>query len=501
MKKIVLLSVMFLPGLVLHSQTINWAVNTTTTPNKTKLTVDKASNLYLYGYTETYYPNEREGSIISKYNPDGGLMFTREWKDKFFISSMLNDGSGNFYFCGHFRDTVYGEGISLISNGSSDGFFGKMDENGKVAWTIGFGGRKKDLASDITFNQDSSEIVITGGVDSSFILYDYTYNNAHKAIFVARFNLAGGLQSYKTFAFTPNEYGDNIGWEIQPDGNNGYYMLASRMGDHWSNESTPSGSPSEGHYVFNLDDQLNIRWSTFIISSGCYYGYSCANIAVQNGQACVPSFCSGKYGGTGRLQKLEATGGSPTWSITNYDGHYYDTHASGKNLLYVGNEEANGCPCEDNNPGYARIKMLDENNEDKILLSKYAFHFYNITQAPNGNIYVFGGTWTDDPHLQGKSLEKGYFIFSMQSPPASYEFKPAGNNLLSAYPNPSSGYVEIINEKMIDEITIMNGNGTIIRSVEPEAKAWTIRDLDAGYYIVRLKDSEGYRSGKVLVNK
>jgi hypothetical protein len=255
----------------------------------------------------------------------------------------------------------------------------------------------------------------------------------------------------------------------------------------------------EGEYVFSLDTSLQVRWSRFIISSSCYYGYSCEGLGILGGKASIPSFCSGKYGGTGRLQQLDASSGNTAWSVVNDDGTYYDTHAGPHGLLYVGNEEANGCPCEDNNPGYARIKLLDGRNDDRVLFSKYGFHFYRVAQAPNGNIYVFGDSFSGDPHLQGRPLERGYILFAMQGPPASYEFGLPQPGQLSAYPNPSSDYVEIVNEKMIEELTVMNGSGAIIAQVRPEAKSWTIRDLRPGCYFVRIKDPGGFHSGKIVV--
>jgi hypothetical protein len=498
-KALPLLLIILISSKVLDAQLINWARNTEAPPGRFWITTDRASNLYTYGYTETWRPSEHEVSVIKKYSPDGQLIFSRQWKDKVFISSLLNDGKGSFYFCGFFRDTVNEQGISLTSNGHADGFFGKMDEEGTVAWTIGFGGAGNDRAQDLCFNADSSEIVLTGGVESTVFMYGYEQFTTEEAIFVARFDLSGGMQSYRTYAYTPDEYGRNTGREIRSNGSGGYYLLASRMGDHWSNEQNPSGSPMEGEYVFSLDTSLQIRWSRYIISSSCYYGHFCEGLGILAGEACIPSFCSGKYGGTGRLQRLEASSGNTGWSVTNEDGYYYDTHTTSSGLLYVGNEEANGCPCEDNNPGYARIKLVDDSSGDRVLFSKYGFHFYRVVQAPNGSIYVFGDAFEGDPHLQGRPLERGYILFSMQGPPASFDLRLPQQGLLSVYPNPSSDYVEIVNGQMIEELTVLNGSGAIITQVRPDAKSWTLNDLMPGYYLVRIKDVNGYHSSKVLV--
>lgn len=482
----------------LFAQSVNWAVNVENPPTETRLVVDHQSNLYLYGYTEMYYPSDLDGSFFRKYAPSGELLFSKDWKAKVFISRMIGDGEGSFYFCGYFKGVVNDQGIHLESNGGTDGFLGKMNTDGKVQWTVGFGGARDDKACDLTFNADSTEIVFTGGIDSTVVIYDYPLLTTPQAIFVARMDLNGGLLSYKTHVFSANEHGDNIGLEIE-NRNGGYYLLADRMGDHWNND-VPSGSPLAGRYLFNLNENMEILWSKYIISSSCYYGYSCRNMSVQNNEACVPSFCSAKYGGTGRLQKFGSPAGEPTWTISNNDGTYYDTHAAGNRVFYVGNEEANGCPCQDNNPGFARVKMIDENNADQILISKYGFHFYSLTQAPNGNVYVFGYTNVNDPHLQGQKIRQGYFLFSMQSPPASFKgIDQEGQDILTIYPNPSSGYMEIVHDQLMEEITVVNGNGMTVRQLKPEAKAYTIRDLDPGYYLVRVKYRGGSSHSKVIV--
>lgn len=501
MKKKLPALILFLFCAIVKGQDVSWAVNTPTPSFVSHLVVDRASNVYMYGSSEIEYRPDLEGSVLRKYSSNGELIYSREWKTKFFISSMINDGKGHFYFCGRFQGDLHQQGISLRSHGSHDAFLGRMDEEGNIEWTLGFGGSQSDRLTDISFNSDSSEIAVTGGIDSTIMLNGYELNTPPRSIFVASFGLDGQILHYRIYSNYTNEYGSNMGLEIASDGGAGFYLLADKMGDHWSNEAHPSGSPMEGRHVMLLDSSLNVKWSRFIISSSCYYGYSCSGMGVQNGMACVPSFCSGKYGGSGRLEKLGGTGGVTSFSLMNNDGQYYDTYGNGKSLFYVGNEEVNGCPCQDNNPGFARVKVLDENNQDRILLSKYAFHFYNIVVAPNGNIYVAGETDGRDDQLQGHALHQGYFLFAMRMPPTSFEAVDPAEQAITAYPNPSADYVEIVDEDLMTELVVYNSAGVIIRNFKPNAKSLTIKNLDAGYYLVRVKNEKGYRTGKVLVVK
>src|SRR5690606_5223163 len=117
--------------------------------------------------------------------------------------------------CGFFRGQVKENGVSLNATGGTDGFFGLMDDNCNVRWVIGFGGAKDDKARTLCFNSDTSEIVIAGGIDSTLMLYGYPMITTPAAIFVARFNLQGGLASYRTYAFAPGDDGHNMGYEIE----------------------------------------------------------------------------------------------------------------------------------------------------------------------------------------------------------------------------------------------------------------------------------------------
>ena len=87
----------------------------------------------------------------------------------------------------------------------------------------------------------------------------------------------------------------------------------------------------------------------------------------------------------------------------------------------------------------------------------------------------------------------------MTNPDPSFKVEEPATDLLTAYPNPSSGYLEIVDDEMMQELTVLNSSGAIIKQVNPEGKSYTFRDLTPGYYIVRAKNTSGYRSGKVIV--
>jgi hypothetical protein len=501
MKKNVLLAFVVLLQGALYAQKVNWAVNTSISGENPQLTTDMNSNLYQYGYFQSWHFNNPDaGTWIRKFSPGGAKIMEVHLKGSIYLTRLLNDGMGSFYFTGFFKDTIKQQGFDLVSRGKHDAVFGKMDEQGQVQWAVGFGGEKEDMAMSLTFNQDSSALVLTGTVDSTVYLYDYPIITTTKAIFLISFDLNAKLLMYKTYSFLPTQYGDNIGLEIGANAS-GYYLLADRMGEHWSNEPHPAGTEMEGRYVYKVDKNFNISWSSFIISSSCYYGYSCKNMAVCNNEAYVPSFCSGKYGGTGRLERLNEADGSAWWELTNHDGQYYDSHTFEGRVFFVGNEEVNGCPCQDNNPGNAKVKVVDKYNMEEIIFKQYGYHFYNITHARNGNIYVYGHTEGETPSIGGIPLEGGYFVFSLSDPTTGIRKIDASGQLLSLYPNPSQGDLKVESENTIDEITVYNLSGAAIYHVAPNSKSCSVEGLSAGCYALKVKSGDTYTTSKIVVAK
>lgn len=498
MKKLYIFFAATLLSIQLSSQVITWA-STNNFPGQQKgLVTDQQSNLYIYGYTYWEVPeyNIKQGSVIRKYSNTGARLADITWNTGIFLNQMVYDGSGSFYFVGNFLGTVNLNGQTVTSKGELDGVIGKMDEWGKVIWLTSFGGVNDDHANGLTLNDNKTEIIVTGHADAEVNMGNNSIGRLDHALVLGVFDLNGNYKSHKTFDFDAQRHNLNIGLEIITR-QDGYFLLADREGAEWWIEPLPPG-PREGRYVFNLDKNFNITWSEFVISSACYYGYSCNSMSTSNGDVYLPKFCSGKYGGEGELCRRSGESGVPSFSITNRDGFYSDTYAYRNTVYYAGNEEANGCPCEANDPGFGIIKALDERNNSQLLFKKHGYEILHITRSLDGTIYVSGRSDDNDADLGGYTVKSGPFIFAMKDPINGPELD-VKELVFNIFPNPASGKFEVTSETVIEQMEVMNLSGAVVFKNEPNAKTAAVTNLQPGYYAVRIKNGAATQVRKVVV--
>jgi hypothetical protein len=382
----------------LFPQEISWAKKIPTPayiPSKGLLS-DNTGNLYNYGsYYQGYYGNSQStfsdtlGTYLQKFNAQGDLQYSKQWKSPFYITKMIYDGGSSFYFSGAFRGIQNIDGNLIASKGGYDGMVGKMDLNGTVIWLRSFGGSQIDNALGICFNLSKNKLIVTGGIyDSLFVNHSYKASG-NKPMLIATYDLNGTFENYKLYDFDAVRDFKNCGNEIVCDKEGNYLVLADRDGQHW-NDPMLTDVP-EGRYVFKLNSNLDTLWSRFIISSGCYYGWSCSSLSLaDNGDAFIPSYCSSKYGGQGRIYRLDKTNGKIIWTHNNKDGAYSETFTNGTSFYSIGTEGADIYPGQGTHGGYEVVKKYGASNN---LLGEARLrdgHITNITMNNAGTIFVQG---------------------------------------------------------------------------------------------------------------
>ncbi len=360
---------------------------------------DKNGDVYNYGssfqvpdFSTAAVPqlNDTTGSYLARYAADGTLISVIRWRQPFYISDIAYDGESSLYVTGFFGGTQNLNGHQISATGSYDGFVAKMNMQGVVQWAHSLGGSQNDCLNSITLNNTKNRLVTVGGLSGSLYQNGSLLSSfSERSMLVAEFDLQGNLQQHRLLDYAPGRNNGNCGYSVNSDKSGSYYLLHQREGKAWSGDS--SNLPDEGRYLSCLDQDLEETWSTFIINGACYYGYECRRMAQSsNGDSYISTFCSGKYGGTGLMRRYGATTGAFTWSLSNTDGRYRDVHCDGDNMYMIGNEEANGCPCEDNNPGHEVVKKLNVQNQ---LLGEARFkdvELMHITTNQQGMIYVLG---------------------------------------------------------------------------------------------------------------
>lgn len=138
---------------------------------------------------------------LAKYNPSGQLIWSGQIisYDDDWISDIIVDDSGNVYVYGTFSfaaDFDFSSGIyNLISNGSTDMFLAKYDNNANLKWAISFGNHRTEYANDLHMDNNGDLLVI--GDMSDTVDFDpgpstsYLYGHGFFDIFLAKYSNNG----------------------------------------------------------------------------------------------------------------------------------------------------------------------------------------------------------------------------------------------------------------------------------------------------------------------
>lgn len=358
--------------------------------NKNSL-CDKNGIVYTYGRGSYEHINDTIGSYLQAFDPGGSPVFTKTWKFPFYLHKMEYDGNAYFYFAATFYGTQTIDGITIQSKGGSDAVLGKMDLNGTISWMRTFGGGGQDNATGLCFNSSGNGVFVSGSIaDTLFFNNNLQSVNPQSAI-ICEVSLTGSLLRYKLYDFSSGKIGTNACAEICCSNTGTVFGLMDRKADRfWSND--PGVGPVIGRYLAKLDNNLDTLWTRYLNGPQSYYGEACFNMKTgMSNDIYFINYFGYKYGGDAVFNKLDATNGSTTWEHHNGDGRYIDYLIDQTNTIWLlGNEGANGCPCEGNQRGYYVIKKLNTANtllgETRVLDA----YFQTIAKDQQGNAYVTG---------------------------------------------------------------------------------------------------------------
>lgn len=123
-----------------------------------------------------------------------------------YVSKIVVDQQANVYGIGYFRDSI----AQLQSRGNEDVFIFKYDANGQLLWLKQLGGIGEDLGKDIAINKNG-ELFITGHYRNT--LYydnDSLVSQGNTDIFVAKLDLQGNISWIKSIGNHRFETGTSI---------------------------------------------------------------------------------------------------------------------------------------------------------------------------------------------------------------------------------------------------------------------------------------------------
>jgi len=479
--------------------------------------------------------------------------------------SLTVDNTGNVFVTGQTNspglptvDPGNGAYYDDSTNGQSDSFIMKLDNNGVLLWSTFYGGNKSDTGFSIT-SDDSGNIFIAGKTRSvdfptldlgNGAYYQSTLNGTNYDFYILKFTNEGEQLWSTYFGGNTEDFGEMI--EVDSSGN---IFVAGRT----RSPDMPLMNPGNGAYY---DDSFNGEVDMFItkftdggiLEWSTYYGGTLEDwihaIAIDN---------SGNVYFTGETLSPDLTTIDP-----GNNAYYDDTFNSGDDVVLLKfSNEGEGLWATyygGNSVEYGISIVLDESNNLFVTGSTLSANF--PTLDPNDDTYFdgelselydmfilqfdsdlnqvwstyYGGSdWDfaesltidgfDNMYLTGSSLSSDFFTLDAgngayydgtQNSPGFHDiillkfnigetFGLEDNQLLKdiiVYPNPSSGSINVeLGELKNVSIKVFDFLGReVYNKSEVNSKTFTFNlNASTGIYILKVSSGNNSKSYKLIL--
>jgi len=377
-------------------------------------------------------------------------------------SGTFLDNLGNCYVSGTFNsasiifqsDTLY----NADPTGSSpDIFLAKYDVNGNLLWAKTEGGAAADLAGSVA-GDDFGNSYITGSFQSATITFGsttLTNSGAYGDIFIVKYDPLGNVLWAKSATGTDGETSNCVA--IDKKGNSfitGFYASSTL------NFGTFSLSNSTGYphtFIAKYDSNGNVRWVKSCTSTRTDFGNS---VAVDNLGYCYL---------TGVFEAANMTIASTTLINADNTGNTFDIFLTKYDSLgnNVWAQRAGGN--NDDAPFW-----IDVDAYDVCYMTGY---FRSPTIAFGSNVLTNGSTTFAYQNLFLARLVDPLSIKTLQN----------GDQVISLFPNPSSGIFHLSEVKGLTDVLIYDSFGRLVKQETIDASSSTI-DLTGianGIYLAR----------------
>ncbi|MDP7042445.1 MAG: SBBP repeat-containing protein [Candidatus Thalassarchaeaceae archaeon] len=187
------------------------------------------------------------------------------------VESVELDANGNTYVCGYFYGTSSFGNINLHSQGSYDGFVGKIGPAGNWLWAQRLGGSSSsDYCYDIDVD-DGGNISITGSFYGSASFGSSTYLSSYGSqdIFAAKLDTNGSWIWAVRAGSSSSDYGRGVAM----DNNGNVYVTGHYYGTCYFGGNTLSHYSWDDWFVAKLDTNGNWVWSKRLYGNYYDYGY------------------------------------------------------------------------------------------------------------------------------------------------------------------------------------------------------------------------------------
>ena len=196
------------------------------------------------------------------------------------ISKVVADSQGNTYYVGDFQGTMdFDPGPStynLTSNGNSDVFVFKLDNQGNFLWAKHFGSSNIDACHDI-FLKDNN-IYLTGQFRDS-VDFDpnsgtfYLNSNGNSDIFIVKLSISGSFIWARNMGGPSTDWGNGITVDAQNNVISTGYFFQTADFDPGLGAQTLTSAGNRDCFISKLDSMGNFIWVKQLSGNSSINGY------------------------------------------------------------------------------------------------------------------------------------------------------------------------------------------------------------------------------------
>ena len=288
--------------------TEQWTVvqgSTTSDPVSGRMAVDAAGNCYVAGETwGSVYDTKGAGLAdgwFGKYDSDGNLAWGQQinsggWDTPKNVSI---DNAGNLYLVGHTTGSLDG-----TAAGSADVFVRKYDTDGNLIWGTQFGTDKADRGYDVTANA-AGEVYVVGSTSGDLAGISNPGAPYRSGGFLTKLDDNGAILWTELLATDQN---DNL-YSVNLDSAENVVMAGETIGDL----NGQTGAGVQDMLLAKYDASGSEIWTQYLGGSGSDYGYDVAIDGEDN------IFFSGKTTSTDGDFAATTAGGLYDAVLAKYD--------------------------------------------------------------------------------------------------------------------------------------------------------------------------------------
>lgn len=295
------------------------------------------------------------------------------------VSDIDVDSANNSVVVGQFFNSITFNSTTLTSNGSSDGFVAKIDQDGNPLWIIRIGGFSTDQVNGVKVDRSTGDIYVTGTYNAAFTVAGTAlpYTAFGPDAFLIKISSAGTIVWGKGFSGS----GSDNSIDVTVDETNGF-VYAMGIGSDSLSIDTASLTVASGQFIYvaKYTTSGTFQWARQYdtqasIASG--FGSKRGGISMTSTNDIV---ITGNYRGTIGFDTVNlAAGGSPF----DYDGYVAKIDGNGS-VIWA---ESFGSATTDYSNGVA----IDAS--DNIWLTgttgiSPTFGSINLTGGGNNNVFI-----------------------------------------------------------------------------------------------------------------